>query len=57
MKFEPKVPVETSEPFVRVEGLDAGVHRFSLEVVNDARRESAPAFLHVEVTKDERPDR
>ena len=55
MRFEPKVPVDTREPVELVEGLPAGVHRFSLEVVDDRRRRtSAPAFVEVDVTKDER---
>ena len=58
MRFEPRVPVETREPVVLVEGLPAGVHRFSLEVIDDRRRRaSAPALLEVEVTRDERPVR
>ena len=54
MKFEPKVPVETREPVVLIEGLDAGVHRFQLEVFNEKGAQSAPAFFTVEVTEADR---
>ena len=57
MEFKPNEPVETSEPFVTVDGLKEGVHRFQLEVINEKRQQSAPAFFDVEVTRDGPPTR
>ena len=57
MKLEPKVPVDTRESFIPVDGLSVGVHRFQLEVFNDKRQQSAPALFDVKVTRDGLPTR
>ncbi|HEX2828593.1 MAG TPA: hypothetical protein VHP37_19725 [Burkholderiales bacterium] len=57
MKLEPNVPVDTEKPTLLVEGLEPGVHRFQLEVLNDKGAKSEPAIFVLEVSKDERVDR
>ena len=57
MKLRPQVPVETREATILVEGLEPGAHRFRLEVFNEKGVQSAPAFLTVEMRREERPTR
>ena len=56
-KFEPKEPIETREPTIVVDGLPEGTHRFQLEVLNEHRKLSPPAFIDIRVTKEAPPPR
>ncbi len=56
-KFVVDRPIETAEPRVVVEGgLDAGSHRFQLEVVTADGRRSAPMLFALKVVKPLTPD-
>jgi len=51
-KFRRNEPVETKEPFVKVENLlEPGIYRFQLVVVNDKGKQSPPAEQEVRIVK------
>jgi len=45
--FELNKPIETEEPFIKAEGLEAGTHVFELKVVDEAGNISLPAAVQV----------
>jgi len=51
-KFTRNEPVETKEPFVKVENpFEPGIYRFRLIVVNDQGKQSPPAEQEVRIVK------
>lgn len=59
-EFKPNVPVVQKGPLISVEvnpdsPMAPGKYRFQLIVIDDARNESAPAFLDVIIADTQRP--
>ena len=51
-KFRPNEPVETKDPFVKVENLfEPGIYRFQLIVVDDQGKQSPPAEQEVKIVR------
>lgn len=49
VSFIPGETIRSRDPSIEVDALDPGYWRFELVVIDDQKRQSAPAILRVEV--------